>query len=707
MADTLKLRGGTTTQNASFTGADREVTVDTTKKTLVVHDGTNAGGTPLMREEGNSGSQTSSVKFATSGTDAIAIDSNQKVLQGHASARAVGAGDLNCMYQIEGTGATTGLSITRNNSSATTSPKLVFGKSAGSSTGSNNAVSENHVLGEIRFSGADGTDLENYSASIVGLVDGGVSGNQVPGRLEFRTGTTTDASVKMTIDKDGNCGIGTTIPSARLHVNGTTNGLQARFGGAGTGLGILCFQKTNNNALVTFEAQDTTHGELNFKTAGQNALRIDSSQRIGIGTTNPSSHSKLDVAGKINLSGTDTAFVSSSQPLIYRSGSDAGSYPFNNFGHLVLQSRGDGSNRDIIFATGASGANMTVIKDNGNVGIGTTNVSSILHIAEDEPELTIERLGDHSTTAGPLMQFKGRGSNATMYNLAKIDAVAKSGANNAGHLRFYTNNEGTQNVGMIITSDGNCGIGTTDPSSAKLQIHGTGSPAAQLLRLVNTQHDTNADSAAQLKFGITNSLGERNCRIEAKEEGANVNAVGLDFYTNSSASTDGETRKMRIDGAGRIFLSTNTNATGGGSAGLFASGSQLQCFRGNQGDYIVFKTTSDSIIGTIRNNSDTSTQYNTSGSDRALKKNFESWNENVLNLFKNINPQKFNFIHQNDGADKSKGFVAQDMVGSFPEAYTKGEEDDAKYYFNPSGMVVYLMKAIQELQAKVETLEAA
>ena len=44
MSKLLQLRGGTTAEHASFTGAVREVTVDTTKKTLVVHDGATAGG---------------------------------------------------------------------------------------------------------------------------------------------------------------------------------------------------------------------------------------------------------------------------------------------------------------------------------------------------------------------------------------------------------------------------------------------------------------------------------------------------------------------------------------------------------------------------------------------------------------------------------------------------------------------------------------
>jgi len=53
MAKLLKLRRGTTTQHSSFTGAEGEVTIDTTKDTAVVHDGSQAGGRPLAREDLN------------------------------------------------------------------------------------------------------------------------------------------------------------------------------------------------------------------------------------------------------------------------------------------------------------------------------------------------------------------------------------------------------------------------------------------------------------------------------------------------------------------------------------------------------------------------------------------------------------------------------------------------------------------------------
>jgi hypothetical protein len=49
MAKKLQLRGGTTSEHSTFTGAVREVTVDTTKDSLVVHDGTTAGGIPIAK----------------------------------------------------------------------------------------------------------------------------------------------------------------------------------------------------------------------------------------------------------------------------------------------------------------------------------------------------------------------------------------------------------------------------------------------------------------------------------------------------------------------------------------------------------------------------------------------------------------------------------------------------------------------------------
>ena len=51
MATQLKIRRGTTAEHASFTGAEGEITLDTTKDTLVAHDNYTAGGRPMLRED--------------------------------------------------------------------------------------------------------------------------------------------------------------------------------------------------------------------------------------------------------------------------------------------------------------------------------------------------------------------------------------------------------------------------------------------------------------------------------------------------------------------------------------------------------------------------------------------------------------------------------------------------------------------------------
>ena len=51
MSKQVRFRRGTTAQHSTFTGAEAEITVDTTKNQLVVHDGATAGGVPLLRED--------------------------------------------------------------------------------------------------------------------------------------------------------------------------------------------------------------------------------------------------------------------------------------------------------------------------------------------------------------------------------------------------------------------------------------------------------------------------------------------------------------------------------------------------------------------------------------------------------------------------------------------------------------------------------
>jgi hypothetical protein len=76
MATQVQWRGGSTAEHATFTGAAREITVDTQKQTLVVHDGSTVGGEALLREDQANlpGSVTNGIY--TPGTNQVAVATN-------------------------------------------------------------------------------------------------------------------------------------------------------------------------------------------------------------------------------------------------------------------------------------------------------------------------------------------------------------------------------------------------------------------------------------------------------------------------------------------------------------------------------------------------------------------------------------------------------------------------------------------------------
>ena len=53
MATQVQFRRGTTAEHSGFKGADGEVTVDTSLKTVVIHDAITNGGFPVLRQDGS------------------------------------------------------------------------------------------------------------------------------------------------------------------------------------------------------------------------------------------------------------------------------------------------------------------------------------------------------------------------------------------------------------------------------------------------------------------------------------------------------------------------------------------------------------------------------------------------------------------------------------------------------------------------------
>ena len=241
----------------------------------------------------------------------------------------------------------------------------------------------------------------------------------------------------------GNVGIGTTNPSAALNiVNFNPKIVLEDSDNTGT-FGHIRQQAGN---LQLLSNNNTANGTIQFKlyngTTTTDAMYIASAGNVGIGTTNPSQ--------KLNVAGGGVQFITSddNQRLFITSSSSSQSIIY--FGDTSSFTQGrvayENSSDSMYFNT-ASSEKMRILA-NGNVGIGTTNPLSPLHVA--------------SFASGPIARFintSGTGGNG----------VTIQGGNGSGiilSLSDYSNIER-----LRVNGDGNVGIGTTNPTG-KLEVDG-------------------------------------------------------------------------------------------------------------------------------------------------------------------------------------------------------------------------------------------
>jgi hypothetical protein len=94
MSFAFQRRRGTTAQHASFTGLNAELTVDTDKKTVVVHDGATAGGVPLSKERNTLNPQTGTTyTLAATDKDGVVTANNAGAITVTIDASVFAAGD--------------------------------------------------------------------------------------------------------------------------------------------------------------------------------------------------------------------------------------------------------------------------------------------------------------------------------------------------------------------------------------------------------------------------------------------------------------------------------------------------------------------------------------------------------------------------------------------------------------------------------------
>jgi hypothetical protein len=302
-------------------------------------------------------------------------------------------------------------------------------------------------------------------------------------RFTYYNGSSTVEALR--IDNSGNVGIGTTNPSTKLQVAGTS-----RFDGdltvANSTLSITAAAPNLLFAVPSggLDSRIFNDGSGNFIIGhGTNSnspterLRIDSAGNVGIGTVSP--QAALHVAGAIPVAPTGSGVLmglQSNYAIIHLNGSTGGIIDFSSSG-VDRKGRILYDNTGNYMQIQTNGSNKVRIDSAGKVGIGTVSPATILDL--DDGTVSDIRIRGNATTD---VRFAG----IAFYNTAGSDTVAavnvdRDGANDAGALTFDTQPAGGGNTERLrISSTGaikfnNYGAGTfTGTVTQKLGVDSSG-----------------------------------------------------------------------------------------------------------------------------------------------------------------------------------------------------------------------------------------
>ena len=418
--------------------------------------------------------------------------------------------------------------------------------------------------------------------------------------------------------------------------------------------------------------------------ANATAMTIDSNEKIIIGATashtsdllqieTPASGGGHGIQIRRNDSNTDQGIGS----ITFGNNTDT------DIAKISAKTDGANDNGALLFSTqpdsGALTERMRITHD-GDVGIGATpvtaaGISRYLHINGGDPGIVLK-----DATANDVVEI---------YNAAaKLIIYGGSGGTNADSFAFDVPNN-------------RLGIGTTSPDCP---LHINGSANSEQLIITG-----NGNANRGLSISTAANGGQQDAAVIF-----NAQDTGHADYPMMTFQTGG-TERMRITPDGKLFIGDNSF---GGTAARFAvevpasgAGSLIKVDSAANANetMLQFQDAAGQGLGSITSNpSANTTAYGTS-SDYRLKENIVDMTNATARL-KQLKPKRFNWKKQDSGP-LYDGFLAHEVSSAVPEAIigdkdAKDSDDNPIYQqIDHSKLVPLLVKTIQELEARITTLE--
>ena len=469
------------------------------------------------------------------------------------------------------------------------------------------------------------------------------------------------------------------------------------------------------------------------------AMTIDSTGNVGIGTPGYGTYHSDTVVLGLGTGSTIRAANSGADPYVTMANNayhDASSWKYIHADFASSYEQYNGTHVWNTAASGSAGATVPFgprmkIDADGNVGIGTQAPSANTPLTAYYSSTSQFNIG--GPQAGISNNVYYNGSAYVNRNTSAGGALLQMGT--AGTFAFRRATSGsspTLSYSMYIDANGNVGIGTASP--AKLGL--TGSSTGKVLeltgddcqiRLANSilHHDNSGNTTLHLRnhYGATSSYAR-----------TKIESGFITFHTGTSF-----TERMRIDSTGIVLLSDTSQlvqgsnfATSGGTGGyrlkIDSNAPRMNWFNDAGVTRSVMYFYYEGVErGSIQVRSG-STAYLTS-SDYRLKENV-AYTWDATTRLKQLKPARFNFT--NDADTIVDGFLAHEVSSIVPEAisgtkdamtaqvlYTEGDElpdgksvGDVKEASVPdyqgidqSKLIPLLVKTIQELEARITTLE--